>query len=32
LERSLAVVRPKLQHMLEAALLEQLRKLGIAGY
>ncbi len=32
LERSLAAVRPKLQHMLEAALLEQLRKHGIAGY
>jgi len=32
LERALAAVRPKMPHMLEAALLEQLRRHNIAGY
>jgi hypothetical protein len=32
LERALAAVRPKMQHILEAALLEQLRRHNIAGY
>jgi len=32
LELALAAVRPKMQHTLEAALLEQLRRHGIAGY
>lgn len=32
LERSLAAVRPKLQHMLEAALRQQLQRLNLPGY